>query len=123
MIHKLSITGGKPLHGTVKVSGAKNAINKMMIASLLTDEPVVLHNVPDISEVDITADILKAVGSTVTKRGDQLTIHTPTIQSTLVKKQTRQNRLSVLAISPLLHRAGHAELPLASGDQIGPRPV
>jgi UDP-N-acetylglucosamine 1-carboxyvinyltransferase len=123
MIHKLSITGGKPLHGTVKVHGAKNAVSKMMIASLLTDEPVVLHNVPEIGEVDITAEILESVGAKVTRRDDQLTIHTPKITNTKVLQQTRRNRLSVLALSPLLHRAGRAKLPLASGDHIGPRPV
>jgi UDP-N-acetylglucosamine 1-carboxyvinyltransferase len=95
----------------------------MMIASLLTDEPVVLHNVPDIGEIDITAEILTSVGAKVERHNDQLTIHTPKIENTKVIQQTRRNRLSVLAISPLLHRAGHAELPLANGDQIGPRPV
>ncbi|TAK89231.1 UDP-N-acetylglucosamine 1-carboxyvinyltransferase [Patescibacteria group bacterium] len=123
MKNTISITGGKPLHGTVTIGGAKNAISKMMIASLLTDQPVTLRNVPDISEVDITADILEAVGARVIRDGNELNIHTPKITNTKVAKQSRQNRLSVLAISPLLHRAGHAELPLASGDNIGPRPV
>ena len=123
MKHSLTITGGKPLHGIVQISGAKNAVSKMMIASLLTKEPVTLHNAPDISEVDITGEILKSIGSSVTREGTSLTLHTPEIKQTKVVKQSRQNRLSVLAISPLLHRAGHAELPLASGDQIGPRPV
>lgn len=123
MKHSLSITGGKPLHGTVKISGAKNAVSKMMIASLLTDQPVTLRNVPDISEVDITGEILEAIGARVVRDGNELNIHTPTIENTKVAKQSRQNRLSVLAISPLLHRAGHAEMPLASGDNIGPRPV
>lgn len=123
MNHSLTITGGKPLHGSVEVSGAKNAVSKMMIASLLTKEPITLHNAPAISEVDITAEILQAIGTKVTRDGSTLTLHTPKIEQTKVVKQSRQNRLSVLAISPLLHRAGHAELPLASGDQIGPRPV
>lgn len=123
MKHTLSITGGKPLHGTVKISGAKNATSKMMIASLLTDQPVTLRNVPDISEVDITAEILEAVGARVVRDGDELNIHTPKITNTKVAQQTRQNRLSVLALSPLLHRAGRAELPMADGDKIGPRPV
>jgi len=123
MNHALTITGGKPLRGTVKISGAKNAVSKMMIASLLTDQPVTLRNVPDISEVDITGGILEAVGARVVRDGAELHIHTPKITNTKVAKQSRQNRLSVLALSPLLHRAGQAELPLASGDNIGPRPV
>lgn len=123
MIERLTITGGKPLHGKVEVKGAKNATSKMMVASLLTEEPVVLHNVPNISEIDITGDILKAIGTKITRRGDQLTLHTPKIQDHRVAEQTRKNRLSVLALSPLLHRAHKATLPLASGDNIGPRPV
>lgn len=123
MIHKLTITGGKPLHGTVQIGGAKNAVSKMMMASLLTDEPVALHNCPDIAEVDITAEICEAVGSKISRHGSTLSIHTPEIKATKVSAQTRRNRLSVLALGPLLHRAGHAELPLAHGDAIGPRPV
>lgn len=123
MIHKLSITGGQPLHGSVRISGAKNAASKMMIAGLLTDEPVTLHNCPDIAEVDITAEICRAVGATVTRENGSLTIHASKIANTKVTEQTRRNRLSVLALSPLLHRAGHAVLPVAHGDKIGPRPV
>jgi UDP-N-acetylglucosamine 1-carboxyvinyltransferase len=123
MFTTLSITGGKPLHGKVSVSGAKNAASKMMIASLLTDQPVTLHNCPDIAEIDITAEICRAVGAKITRHQSSITLHTPTISSTMVKQQDRRNRLSVLTLSPLLHRAKHAELPLAHGDQIGPRPV
>jgi UDP-N-acetylglucosamine 1-carboxyvinyltransferase len=123
MSNTIRITGGRPLHGSVTIGGAKNAVNKMMIASLLTKEPVVLRNVPDISEVDITAEILRTVGATVTRQGTSLHLHTPEISATRVREQSRRNRLSILALSPLLHRAGHAELPLADGDQIGPRPV
>jgi UDP-N-acetylglucosamine 1-carboxyvinyltransferase len=123
MIHTLSITGGKPLHGSVRVGGAKNAASKMMIASLLTDEPVILHNCPHIAEVDITAEICEAVGTTVSRQDGTIELHTPQIKNTKVSAQTRRNRLSILALSPLLHRAGHAELPVASGDKIGPRPV
>lgn len=123
MFTRLHISGGKPLSGTVRVSGAKNAASKMMIASLLTDERVTLHNCPDIAEIDITADIIQAVGGHTERHGDSLVIHTPRIVSTIVKPQTRRNRLSVLALPALLHRASQATLPLAHGDQIGPRPV
>jgi UDP-N-acetylglucosamine 1-carboxyvinyltransferase len=123
MHQRLKITGGKPLHGEISVSGAKNAVTKMMIAALLTDEPVTLYNVPEIGDVDVTQEILETVGATVDRPGNTLQIHTPQITNTSVKQLSRKNRISVLALSPLLHRAGKAEVPILEGDKIGPRPV
>lgn len=123
MLNSIKITGGKPLRGEVSVSGAKNAATKMMIASLLTDEPVILHNCPRIGDVDITAEICRAVGTTVTFDGSTVRLHTPKVVRPAVKRLSRTNRISVLAISPLLHRAGKAAVPKVTGDVIGPRPV
>ncbi|MBI4100854.1 UDP-N-acetylglucosamine 1-carboxyvinyltransferase [Candidatus Microgenomates bacterium] len=123
MVNKLIIRGGTPLHGEVAVSGAKNSATKLLIASLLTNEPVVLYNVPDIGDVDITMEICQQIGSQVELKNHELHIHTPTIKHTQVKQQTRKNRISVLALGPLLHRTHEAELPIVGGDQIGARPV
>ncbi len=126
MVKTLKIIGGCPLKGEVVVSGAKNAATKMMIASLLTDEPVILHNVPAIGDVEITAEILQKIGAEVEfhfNDASSIRIHTPKISATTVDKLSLKNRLPVLAISPLLHRAGRAEVPLVGGDKIGPRPV
>ena len=57
------VEGGKALHGTVSVSGAKNAATKMLVASLLTDEPCTLHNTPRIGDVNITESLLRAIGT------------------------------------------------------------
>jgi UDP-N-acetylglucosamine 1-carboxyvinyltransferase len=119
----LTIKGGRPLIGSVCLSGSKNAATKMMVASLLTDQPVVLHNCPQIGDVDITAEICRQAGSKITRREDTLTLHTPSLSSTTISKLSHTNRLSVLALSPLLHRAGKASVPKAGGDRIGPRPV
>lgn len=123
MVKTIQITGGRPLKGEVSISGAKNAATKMMIAALLTDEPVVLHNVPRIGDVDITAEICRTVGAKITFEDSTITMHTPKIASSGVRRLSRTNRISVLAISPLLHRTGKAELPIVGGDEIGPRPV
>ncbi|MBU0646367.1 UDP-N-acetylglucosamine 1-carboxyvinyltransferase [Patescibacteria group bacterium] len=118
------ITGGVPLHGTVVLSGAKNAASKMIIASLLTDEPVILKNVPRQRETEITCEIAENVGAKIEwLDAHTLKIHTPTIAQTQVKKQSRKNRISILTLPPLLHRAGQAFMPSVGGDQIGPRPV
>jgi UDP-N-acetylglucosamine 1-carboxyvinyltransferase len=119
----LTLRGGQPLSGTVRVQGAKNAATKMMIASLLTDEVVTLENCPEIEDVAITAEICAHVGATVHRDGSTLTLHTPEITGTKVTKLSSRNRISILAISPLLHRAGEAEVPHVGGDAIGPRPV
>jgi len=95
----------------------------MMIASLLTDEPVVLQNCPEIEDVAITAEIVSHVGGTTHRDGDTVTLHTPKIEGTKVTKLSSRNRISILALSPLLHRAGEAQVPVVGGDAIGPRPV
>ncbi|MBI3983842.1 UDP-N-acetylglucosamine 1-carboxyvinyltransferase [Candidatus Microgenomates bacterium] len=123
MTGQLIITGGRPLEGEVAASGAKNSVTKLMIASLLTNEPVVLYNVPRIGDVDITREICEQIGSQVTQEDHTLTLHAPSVAATQVKEQTSKNRLSVLAIAPLLHRAGEAKLPVVGGDRIGARPV
>lgn len=123
MTQTLTIRGGKPLHGEVTLSGAKNAATKLMIASLLTDEPVILENCPQLGDVHITAEICRQVGATVEFTPHGARLHTPKITQTTVKKLSRANRISVLTLSPLLHRAGIAEVPVVGGDKIGPRPV
>ena len=123
MTKTLRLRGGKPLNGTIKVAGAKNAATKMMIASLLTNEPVRLLNCPQIEDVAITAALCEGVGAEVTREGDTLTLVTPKITATTVAPQALKNRLSILAASPLLHRAGEAMVPVVGGDAIGPRPV
>src|SRR5580704_2982407 len=123
MAKTLTIRGGKPLSGRVRVAGAKNAASKMMIASLLTDQEVVLDNCPQIEEISITSEILSAVGAHVRREGSRTTLSTPAITNTTVTGLSRSNRISVLALAPLLHRAGRAEVPLVGGDRLGPRPV
>jgi len=124
MIDVFKITGGHPLRGEIAISGAKNGASKMMIATLLTDSEVVLSNVPRQQETEITQEIITTVGAQV-KWVDEHTLRTTTstITSNSVRELSRKNRISVLAIAPLLHRAGEAFVPLVGGDKIGPRPV
>lgn len=123
MTKSITITGGHPLRGEVLISGAKNAATKMMIASLLTDEPVILHNCPRIGDVEITAEICRAVGAKVDFNGSTIRLHTPKVIRPAVKRLSQNNRISVLAIPALLHRTGTAAVPTVGGDSIGPRPV
>jgi len=117
------IEGGQPLKGEIRLSGAKNAATKMMIASLLTEEEVILENCPNLGDVEITTELCEMVGSRIKRNGNVLKIKTPKIINHRVKELSRKNRIPILALSPLLHRTGKAEVPVVGGDKIGPRPV
>ena len=119
----LKIKGPQRVEGEVVISGAKNAASKMMVASLLTDEPVVLHNFPRIEEIDIVRELVEKVGAEVEVRDHTLVLRTPEITTEEVVGLSRANRISVLALPALLHRKGRAVLPVLGGDRIGPRPV
>lgn len=120
---KLIINGGKKLEGEITISGAKNAATKMMVASLLTDEPCVFENCPAIGDVEITEELCRLVGSQIERSGTTLKVHTPKILSTKVLSLSRRNRIPVLALGALLGRVGEAQVPVLGGDKIGPRPV
>lgn len=122
-MEKLLVSGGKSLSGAVRLAGAKNSINKLLIASLLSDEPLLLSNVPEIGETDIVVELCRNIGSRVERRGGSLSIHTPEIKNTRVKELSRKNRIPVLALGPLLARVGEAEMPSLGGDYLGPRPI
>ncbi len=120
---KFIIKGGKPLFGEITIAGAKNAASKMMVTSLLTDEPCILENVPVIGEIDIIVELLKNIGSEIDIAGSTLKVITPTIKNNRVLNLSRRNRIPILALGPLLARTGEAEVPILGGDKIGPRPV
>lgn len=119
------VNGGKPLHGSVTIGGAKNAATKMIIASLLSAEPVRLQNVPHIGEVDTTLDIVRELGAQVTWDGaTSLHLMSPHLGNPQVSEAfSGKNRIPILLVGPLLHRVGHAEIPILGGDDIGVRPV
>lgn len=120
---KFIIKGGRPIFGEVTIAGAKNAVSKMMVASLLTDEPCLIKNVPAIGELDIIFEFLRTIGSDINKAGPVVKIATPAIASNRVTTLSRRNRIPILALGPLLARTGEAEVPILGGDKIGPRPV
>ncbi|MBI2484899.1 UDP-N-acetylglucosamine 1-carboxyvinyltransferase [Candidatus Uhrbacteria bacterium] len=117
------VEGGQPVKGSVEVSGAKNAASKMMIASLLTEESVVLENVPRHRETTITQEIVESVGARALWQDHTLSLETRSVPSGEVRGLSAKNRISILAIAPLLHRVGEAFVPVVDGDRIGKRPV
>ncbi len=118
------ITGGTPLHGEVVISGAKNAVTKMMIASLLTVEPCTLRNVPLLGDMFLTSQLCQDIGSRVQLMDHTLSICTEQIMRTEVLSEVgKLNRIAVLLIGPMLHRCGEVTIPAPGGDRIGPRPI
>ena len=120
------VEGGKPLHGEVHLSGAKNAVSKLMMASLLTEDACMLRNAPrGVGDVSITDEVLRALGSEVMWDDEhRVRLGTKAITNTVVPLELgRKNRLAVLAVGPLLHRVGRAVIPVPGGDRIGPRPI
>ncbi|HEY3874782.1 MAG TPA: UDP-N-acetylglucosamine 1-carboxyvinyltransferase [Candidatus Kapabacteria bacterium] len=122
------VTGGKPLMGTVRVSGTKNLISKVMVASLLTDQQCTFTNAPiKLGEVDITGDIARSLGTEITTSPEEhgtLTMQTASFTTTIVPQRfAGLNRIPILMLGPLLHRTGTASVPMPGGDKIGQRPV
>src|ERR1700694_943495 len=125
---KLIIRGGEPLLGTVRVSGAKNAALPCMAAALLTDEPVILENIPQVRDIQTTRNLLAAMGAEVElgygRAQHRTTIHcrnlaNPEASYELVKTM----RASTLVLGPLVARMGRARVSLPGGCAIGARPI
>src|SRR6478752_5389414 len=122
---KLLIRGGRQLHGEVRISGAKNAALPELCAALLTDQPVVLQNVPRLRDVATMLTLIRNMGVSVerdedaTVRIDSARLSSPEAPYELVKTM----RASVLALGPLLARFGEATVSLPGGCAIGSRPV
>ena len=122
---KLLITGGVPLAGEVRISGAKNAALPILAATLLAPEPVSIGNVPHLQDVTTMIELLGRMGVSVTiddrmrVEVDASTLNDSTAPYELVRKM----RASILVLGPLLARFGKADVSLPGGCAIGARPV
>jgi len=125
---KLVIRGGNPLLGTIRVSGAKNAALPAMAAAILTEEPVILENIPQVRDIETTRKLLAEMGAEVELgygRAQHRTticcrnLASPEASYELVKTM----RASTLVLGPLVARCGRARVSLPGGCAIGARPV
>ena len=122
MIKSLHIKGGSIRGGEVNISGNKNAALPAISAALLTDEEVILHNVPDILDVRTMLDIAGELGAEFTFENNTLRIRCPKVKTTVINKELcAKNRTSILFASSLVGRCGQAELYPPGGDVIGRR--
>ncbi|MGQ0546030.1 MAG: UDP-N-acetylglucosamine 1-carboxyvinyltransferase [Betaproteobacteria bacterium] len=121
---KLRITGGRPLEGELRVSGAKNAALPIMCASLLTAQPLRLGNVPRLMDVSTMAKLLSQMGVEVQRSEQGMVLQAPEIKDpTASYDLVKTMRASVLVLGPLLARCGRAKVSLPGGCAIGQRPV
>ncbi len=122
---KFIIDGGRQLNGTITASGNKNAALALLPACLLTDEPVILHNIPEIQDVRTTLCILDDLGVDVQKVGpNSWRLHAATIKkTTLDRSLAGRIRASFVFSGPMLARTGRITLPIPGGDVIGGRPL
>src|SRR5438105_3975652 len=125
---RIAITGGQRLEGEIPISGAKNSAIKLMAASLLTDQPLRLTNMPRLADTRFLAKLLRRLGAAVIEmdgdNGPETVLHTPEIVSALAPYDlVRQMRASFNVLGPLIARTGHAKVSLPGGCTIGARPV
>jgi UDP-N-acetylglucosamine 1-carboxyvinyltransferase len=117
------IKGGVPLHGEVTVGGAKNATLPIMAATLLTDEPCVIHGVPNLSDVRFMGKILESLGAEVAFEDHTLRVRAKKIKHIGDYDLIRKMRGSICILGPLLGRLGKAQVSLPGGCVIGARPI
>ena len=123
---RIRITGGNKLYGEIQIAGAKNAALTLMPASILTEEPITLTNVPRLSDIKTTNELLSSLGTEVAAMADNTVmvlssrdIHNIRAEYDIVRKM----RASNLVLGPLLARKGIAEVSLPGGCAIGARPM
>jgi UDP-N-acetylglucosamine 1-carboxyvinyltransferase len=130
-LDKLSIIGGTPLHGEVRISGAKNAALPILAATLLADSPVNVGNVPHLMDVTTTVTLLRRMGVEITfhdgiraASGLALEVDASSIRECRAPYElVKTMRASILVLGPLVGRFGQADVSLPGGCAIGARPV
>ncbi len=128
---RIRIIGGTPLRGSIRIGGAKNSALKLMCATILSDHPLVLDNVPRLADISTTALLLQSLGVSVAfeepegpDAPQRLTLNAGSLNNTVAEYDiVRKMRAGVLVLGPLLARHGQARVSLPGGCAIGTRPV
>jgi UDP-N-acetylglucosamine 1-carboxyvinyltransferase len=123
-MEKFIISGGVSLQGEVTISGAKNVALKVLVASLLTDEELIIHNVPRLRDVYFMLEVLGHLGVTYTFEGNTVTLKNTGVKSISVPLDVGARlRTSSMVLGPLLARCGKAKIPNPGGCRLGARPI
>ncbi|OAB47753.1 UDP-N-acetylglucosamine 1-carboxyvinyltransferase [Paenibacillus antarcticus] len=123
-MEKLMITGGRPLHGTVSISGAKNSAIALIPAAILAESEVILDNLPILSDVAVYAEILEDLGASVSREGSQMKIDPSSIKSIpMPNGPVKKLRASYYMMGAMLGRFNEASIGLPGGCNFEPRPI
>ncbi|TEB17737.1 UDP-N-acetylglucosamine 1-carboxyvinyltransferase 1 [Pelotomaculum sp. FP] len=123
-MEKLIVRGGAGLRGTVKVSGAKNAVLPIIAASLLSEGACTLQDIPNLADVASICRVIEKLGARVCRGDKEINISVPDLKEVEAPYEyVRLMRASFLVMGPLLARAGRAVMPLPGGCAIGTRPI
>lgn len=123
-MEKFIVNGGKKLKGTVSVSGAKNVALKALVAACLTDQKLIIHNVPLISDFFVMTDIIKELGGKVSIKDHAVTVRLKKfVKNKISLDKAAEIRTSSMFLAPLLARTGQAIIPNPGGCRIGARPI
>ena len=126
-VDRIVVAPGSPLAGKVLAGGAKNSVLKLMAACLLAEGTHVLENVPQITDVDIMAEVLRSLGCGVERTQDRrLVIETPAVDAIIPEapyELVEKMRASIVVLGPLLARCGRARVSMPGGDDFGSRPI
>lgn len=123
-MQSFEIIGGTPLRGVVEIGGAKNVALKLLVASLLTDDELIIHNVPRLRDVLFMLDVLKSLGVKESFVGNTVRIQGGSnIGTTVPLEVGARLRTSSMVLGPMLARFGEAKLPNPGGCRIGARPI
>lgn len=118
------VTGGQALHGDVVISGAKNAALPILFASLLSEKPTTISNVPRLKDIETTVKLLQLFGAEVSFADNLVQVDAGKVHNQFAPYElVKTMRASILALGPLLSRFGQAEVSLPGGCAIGARPV
>jgi UDP-N-acetylglucosamine 1-carboxyvinyltransferase len=124
-VDRIVVHADGPLEGTVAISGAKNSVLKLMVATTLAPGDYLLHNVPDILDVAWMGDLLTEMGMTVERprQGDLRIAQQGGIEPEAPYELVERMRASIVVLGPLLGRFGRARVAMPGGDDFGPRPI
>ena len=123
-MNKLIIDGGRPLKGEIDINGAKNSVLPILAATLINGGENIIHNCPDLKDVDSAVNILKHLGCKVKREGKTITVDSSDIKRYDVPdKLMREMRSSVIFLGPILARCGKSRMCFPGGCELGPRPI
>ena len=120
---KIIVHGGRPLSGSVKISGSKNSALPILAATLLTRDQCIIHSVPDLSDIHYMLQILSHLGAQVERASGTVTVQADSVNTVAPYDIVRKMRASVCVLGPLLGRHKEARVSLPGGCVIGDRPI